>query len=289
MSNTTSLKEDYAMTSQRTSLILLTALTAVAFCGTSYAQTLKGSPGAGWQTWTPTTTVLNDNKAPYWDVPWGASGSYGGNSAQKNVGFCMTSTGDCQGIGSAHFAPGALSFWGMPYNSVNDTGGARDNKVYFQSTGGKLKATLFLNASAVPTEINEFGWFETNATGTVVGTRHKLFQGSGESPNLTTPDPVGKTVIFKPTTYFGYYYSDVSEPTPPSPPQHGCYAYTLFNLDEPRCTDASGHQGDHDLVVFSENPGSSHTNYWIAGEDPTDCTSKDGDCNLTIVKVSPAR
>jgi hypothetical protein len=177
----------------------------------------------------------------------------------------------------------------MPYNSVNDTGGARDNKVYFQSTGGKLKATLFLNASAVPTEINEFGWFETNATGTVVVIRHKLFQGSGESPNLTTPDPVGKTVTFKPTTYFGYYYSDVSEPTPATPPQHGCYAYTLFNGDEPRCTDASGHQGDHDLVVFSENTGSSHTNYWIAGEDPTDCTNKDGDCNLTIVKVSPVK
>lgn len=108
------------MKSQRTSLILLTAIAAVAVCGTSYAQTLKGSPGAGWQTWTPTKD-LNDSKAPYWDVPWSASGNYGGNPAEKNVGFCMTSTGDCQGIGSAHFAPGALPFWGMPYNSVNDT------------------------------------------------------------------------------------------------------------------------------------------------------------------------
>ena len=275
------------MTSQRTSLILLAVIAAVAISGTSNAQTLIGSPGAGWQTWTPNTD-LNNNGKPYWDVPWGASGQYnGGNSAEKNVGFCMTSTGDCQGIGSANFAPGALPFWGKPYNSVNDTGGARDNKVYFHSTGGKLKATLFLNASAVPSEINEFGWFETNATGAVVGARHKLFQGSGEPAGSLTPDPVGKTVTFKPTPYFGYYYSDVSEPTPPNPPKHGCFAYTLFNGDEPRCTDASGQQGDHDFVVFSEHPGSSRTNYWIVGEDPTDCLNKDSDCNLTIVKVSP--
>ena len=280
------------MTSQRTSLILLTVIAAVATSGNSSAQTLIGSPGAGWQTWTPNKD-LNNNGKPYWDVPWGASGQYnGGNSAEKNVGFCMTSTGDCQGIGSANFAPGALPFWGKPYNSVNDTGGARDNKVYFHSTGGKLKATLFLNASAVPSEINEFGWFETNATGAVVGARHKLFQGSGEPAGSLTPDPVGKTVVFKPTAYFGYYYNDVSEPSNLSTfplPGHGfgCYTYTLFDLVEPRCLETTGHQGDHDFVVFSDKPASKHATFWIAGEDPVDCTTKDGDCNLTIVQVSP--
>ncbi len=273
------------MTTPRTRLILPIAIAAVAICGTSYAQTLIGSPGAGWQTWTAAKD-LNNNKAPYWDVTWGASGAYGGSSADKNVGFCMTSTGDCQGIGSAFFAPGALPFWAMPYDSVHDMGGARDNKVYFHSTDGPLRATLYLNASAVATEINEFGWFETNATGTVIGVRHMLFQGSGEPTGSLTPDPVGKTVAFTPTTYFGYYYSDVSEPTPPTGVQHGCYAYTLFNLDEPRCTEASGHQGDHDFVVFTANPGYSHATYWIAGEDPAGCPTLDGDCNLTIVKVS---
>lgn len=197
----------------------------------------------------------------------------------------MTSTGDCQGIGSGSLAPGALPFWGMDYDSLGDTGGVRDDQVYFHSTGGKLKATLLLNMSAVATEINEFGWFETNARGTVVGTRHRLFQGSGEPPGSVTPDPVGTTVSFKPTAYFGYYYSDVSEPTSSSRP-HGCYAYTLFNLNDPRCTEASGYQGDHDFVVFSENPGTNPT-FWIVGEDPADCTNQDGDCNLTMVKVSP--
>jgi hypothetical protein len=99
------------------------------------------------------------------------------------------------------------------------------------------------------------------------------------------PSPVGSTVTFTPTQYFGYYYSDVSEPTQVNGlDDHGCYAYTLFNLNEPNCQ--PNNQGAHDLVVFSTNPGSSHATYWIAGEDPADCTTQDGDCNMTIVKVS---
>jgi hypothetical protein len=277
------------------SLIVLGAIAAVAICGTSYAQTLIGSPGAGWQTWTPATD-LNDNFAPYWDVPWGASGNYGGSNAQKNVGFCLTSTGDCQGIGSALFAPGPLTFWGMHYDPVGDTGGARDNVVYFKSSGSnsKLRATLYLNASANPDEINEFGWFETNATGNGVGTRHLLFQGTGTDHNLI-PDPVGKVVTFTPTKYFGYYYSDVSEhacpdgtPGPcanPTDPLHGCYANTLFNFNDARCLEATGFQGDHDFAVFKDGTP-SRPNYWIVGEDPADCANQDGDCNLTMVKVT---
>lgn len=267
----------------RTSLILLIAMVVLTTCMASYAQTLIGSPGAGWQTWTPAID-LNDSGAPYWDVPWGASGNYGGGHAEKNVGFCLTSTGDCQGIGSALFAPGPIAFWGMPYDSVNDTGGIRDDRVYFHSTGGQLTATLYLNASIVATEINEFGWFQTNSTGTAIGERHRLFQGTGDNQGTLTPDPVGKSVTFTPTTYFGFYYSDVSEPTDTPPPTHGCYAYTLFTLNDPRCLEATGGQGDHDFVVFKQD-----RTYWIAGEDPSDCVNHDGDCNLTVVKVSPAK
>ena len=271
----------------RTSLLIAGAVAALAAVGSACGQTLIGSPGAGWQNWKPAAD-LNNNLAPYWDVPWGASGAYGGGLAEKNIGFCLTSTGDCQGIGSARFAPGALPFWGMPYDPIADTGGARDNSVYFRSKGYRLTATLELNASAVSTEINEFGWFETNSTGTVLGARHVLFKGSGEPPGTETPSPVGKTVTFTPSTYFGYYYSDVSEPTTSPAPAHGCRAYTLFNLTEARCLEASGGQGDHDLIVFGSHPGSEHPTYWIVGEDPTDCTSKDGDCNLTVVKVRRA-
>jgi hypothetical protein len=289
------------MTTRRTRLILLIAIAAVTICGTSYAQTLIGSPGAGWQTWTVTPISftqpdLNDNGAPWWDLQWAASGSYGNSTlADKNPGFCMTSTGDCVGIGSQGLAPGTLPFWAMPYDSVGDTGGARDNTVYFRSSGGRLRATLYLNATANPNEVNDFGWFETNATGTVVGTRHLLFSGTGVTKDQI-PTPTGTSITFSPTRYFGYYYSDVSEPACPDGTDqpcadpnallHGCYAYSLFSLNDARCTEVGGNQGDHDFVVFKDGTP-SHPNYWIAGEDPADCADQDGDCNLTIVKVIP--
>jgi hypothetical protein len=104
------------MTTRRTRLILLIAIAAITICPTSYAQTLIGSTGAGWQTWTVTPISstqpdLNDSGAPWWDLQWAAAGSYGNSSlADKNPGFCSTATGDCVGMPSGAFAPGALPF-----------------------------------------------------------------------------------------------------------------------------------------------------------------------------------
>ena len=289
------------MTSRRTRLILLIAIAAVTICGTSNAQILIGSPGAGWQTWTVTPISsdqpdLNDSGAPWWDLQWNSAGNYGtSTTADKNPGFCMTATGDCVGVGSQGLAPGTLPFWGMFYDSVGDTLGARDNTVYFRSTGGRLRATLYLNATANPDEVNDFGWFETNATGTIVGTRHLLFSGTAVTKDQI-PTPTGTSLVFSPTRYFGFYYSDVSEPACPDGTDqpcadpnallHGCYAYSLFSRNDARCTEVGGNQGDHDFVVFKDGTP-SHPNYWIAGEDPADCANQDGDCNLTIVKVIP--
>jgi hypothetical protein len=293
-------------------LMLLVAVAVLAISATVNAQALIGSSGAGWQSWsvTPISSTqpnLNDNGAPWWDLQWAAANANSNylttGPADKNPGFCITSTGDCVGMGSAANAPGALPFWGMPYDQVADdpagaAPGARDNKVYFRSSGGPLVATLYLNATANPNEVNDFGWFETNSTGTVAGTKHKLFGGTGVTKDLI-PTPTGTSVTFTPTRYFGYYYSDVSEPacpdgtdTPcadPTAPLHGCYAYSLFGLNDPKCVETTGGQGDHDFVVFSGNAtSSSRPTYWIAGEDPADCASNDGDCNLTVVKVTAA-
>jgi hypothetical protein len=327
------------------SLILLIAVVLWAGCGTTYAQTLIGSSGAGWQSWSVDDILCGEElnhitaidlcipytgsgltPAPYWNTEFGASKPNDeGRPAEKNVGFCMTSTGDCQGIGSALFAPGPLEFWAgtkfTPGNGNLGMGGARDDKVYFKNSGystssgyrwNKYTATLELQNSAVPCGINAFGWFQTDAAGDKIIAMHELFSGTGE-PRYTcslTPAAVGASVMFTPSQYFGFYYSDVSEPacndgstdpqnfSPEVCPSaigggngHGCYAYTLFKLDEPRCTSTDNvpngnTNGDHDFVIFSTNPGSSHATYWIAGEDPTDCTQQDGDCNLTLVKVS---
>ena len=63
---------------------------------------------------------------------------------------------------------------------------------------------MYLNATANPNEVNDFGWFETNATGTFVGTRHKLFSGTGVTKDQI-PTPTGTSLVYSPTRYFGFY------------------------------------------------------------------------------------
>jgi len=281
-------------------LIVLSAMALLAICPVSNAQTLIGTPGAGWQTWNLTIDPnsyqfidLNNNAAPYWDVPlltFSTGGYGGGDLASKSIGWCLTSTGDCTGIGSALHAPGPLQFWGMPYFASSDSGGAMDPTMFFRSSRGQTyQATLFLNTATNTYEINEFGWFETNAAGTLNGTKHVIFQGSGYPPGTLTPDPVGKTVTFTPTQYFGYYYSDVSDPETQNGPEHGCYTSTIFAFNDEDCT-ANGTvangpgQGDHNFAIFRQQVPGQVLTYWIAGQDPTMC-NHDGDCNLTVVRV----
>jgi hypothetical protein len=293
------------MTTPRTRLILLIAIAAVTICGTSNAQTLIGSPGAGWQTWTVTPISsdqpdLNDSGAPWWDLQWAAAGSYGNSSgADKNPGFCITATGDCVGMASGAFAPAHCHFGQCP-TIRQPTQAAPANKVYFREHRREIASNVVSQCDCESNEVNDFGWFETNATGTSVGTRHLLFSGTGVTKDQI-PTPTGTSVVFTPTRYFGYYYSDVSEPACPDGtdpdisdppcgdatlPLHGCYAYSLFGLNDQKCVDSTGGQGDHDFVIFKDGTP-TRPNYWIAGEDPADCANADGDCNLTIVKVIP--
>jgi hypothetical protein len=291
----------------RTIFLLLTVFSVAGWCTTSQAQTLIGSSTAGWQTWTLATDVndnfidLNNNNAPFWDVPLLAFGEYNGPRPpiSNNVGWCLTSKGNCQGVGSALVAPGPIPFWGMPYDSVNDgqngsPAGALDPKVYFRTnvSGESFQATLYLNTATNNYEINDFGWFETNSTGSVIGTKHLLFHGTGFPTNPSapgTPDPVGKVVAFTPTQYFGFYFSDVSDEEDQNGPPHGCYAYTIFTMNDEDCTQAGAGtnvpgQGDHVFAIFLQQNGGRAPFYWVAGQDPSMC-SNDGDCNLTIVKV----
>ena len=244
-------------------LIALFVMAVAANCSTSFAQSIIGSSGAGFQTWKAAN--LNNNGAPYWDA---LTQDYLGNKTSRNIGFCLTNSGDCVGINSALFAPGTIPFWGMSYDPTADTGGGRDSLVYFKHNEKHLRATLQLQLSTKDTEINEFGWFETNATGTTHGPIHQLFQGSGVPPGSLIAAPVGKEVTFKPTKYFGFYFKDVSEA--------GCQVDTIANFTDPSCT-------DHVFAVFLKAPGSSNRAFEIAGLDPSGCS--DGDCNLTLVRI----
>lgn len=163
--------------SAKITFVLWSAVVVWVTCATSSAQSILGSSGAGFQSWT--AADLNNNGAPYWDA---VTENYLGDPTNKNVGFCLTGTGDCVGILTSVFVPGPIPFWGMSYNSGSDLHGAIDPAVYFRRGGERLKATLQLQLSSKSTEINEFRWFETNKTGSVHGARHRLFQGSGVPP-----------------------------------------------------------------------------------------------------------
>jgi hypothetical protein len=48
------------------SFFLLTAMAVFTMCSASYGQTILGSAGAGFQSWT--VADLNNNGAPFWDA-----------------------------------------------------------------------------------------------------------------------------------------------------------------------------------------------------------------------------
>ena len=96
---------------------------------------------------------------------------------------------------------------------------------------------MYLNATANPSEVKDFGWFETNSTGSIVGTRHLLFSGTGITYDQI-PTPTGTSIVFTPTRYFGFYYSDVSEPACPDVRIH---ISLISNAEMPcsHCTDVT--------------------------------------------------
>jgi len=295
-----------------------------AICGTSYADTIIGSPGAGFQSWTVSFNNLNTNSAPYWDYPthYPASNVPGfppfstdppGQFA--NVGFCLTGTINCpEQFLNPGPPPGPIPFWGMSYDSVADTGGALDRKFFFKrDTPIALQATLELQLSRFANEINEFGWFETDETGSIIVQRHRLFTGSGFPFGSSTPDPVGTTVTFTPTQFYGYYFIDFSEAfcppiftvldlpnrctepgsaSPDCPPNGGVPEVPNIcttPLSDPSIDPSIAIFSQHSLAVFATDPSSPLSSFWIAGlNGPRECFPPPAaDCNLTLGKVAP--
>src|SRR6266700_1574860 len=261
----------------RTVQMLAFFVFALALPHSGSANTIIGSPGAAFQSWTldnlnnscPPGDTFHRNCTPYWDYPTNYSFPLGD---QANVGYCLTGTGGGAGLLNPGPPPGPIPFWGMSFDSVTDTGGAIDPNFFFnRDTPNPLQATLELQLSRVPSEINEFGWFETDSTGSMIGPLHRLFVGS---PN---PDPAGTTVTFTPTQFYGYYYLDFSE--------GNCFVATLSSFNTPGCS-AAPNALFHNLAAFTTDPTSAQATFWIAGLNAAiECVG--ADCNLTLVKVEP--
>jgi hypothetical protein len=262
----------HTRTRRSKSLILLIALAGWGLCGTSYGDTIIGTnrppfEQGGFRSWIGTPGPnLNNNGSPYWDYPT----NYPQPPAQVgNVGFCLT-TG-CAGELSPGPAPGAIPFWGFTYNSGTDFGGALDPNFFFQraAPGETIKAILQVSVTAEPNLLNNFGWFERNADGSINDHLNPLFSAANK---------VGDVATFQPTGDYGYYFNDVSE---------GCFVFTLSSAptSQPNC--GSSFSPPHALAAFAINPsGNAATSFWIAGLNaPSECKPPGNDCNLTLVSV----
>jgi len=150
--------------SKRCLILVLLALSSTA----TMADTISGSAGAGWQSWT--NTSLNQNGIPYWD---GTSS----DGAKKNIGYCLTGAGSC-GMSNP---PGNLSYWGF-------SNGAADPNITFNGTGGSNVATMQIEIAGYA-NLNQFGYMDSTGM-------HVLFTGSQGSGATTTFTAIGSYVFF---------------------------------------------------------------------------------------------
>ena len=146
--------------------------------GVAFADTVIGTAGAGWQTW---SLPLNESIPPYWD-------NTSSDGSQKNVGYYISNTGFFAG-GSG---PGVIPYWGN-----ND--GTFDPNFYFQN-GTSTETVLRIEISGL-SHANEFGWYDTTLGTPVL---HTIFTGSDSAP-LTL------IVTGIPTNY-GFYFRNPENP-----------------------------------------------------------------------------
>lgn len=224
--------------------ILIAAVCVLSVTSAAQADTIIGSSSSsGFVTgWT-----ANNNGLPYWDqTSWDGS--------NKNVGFCMTGTGGCTMVSGA---PGALPTW--VGNTATGTWTA-DPNFYFSSAGGNGNAVLQVEIAGLAGS-NILGWFETDATGSLIGTMHQLFAG---------PDSAGAVAAFAPTAYYGFYLTSSQG--------------TFFTLATLNAVDTNKQH----FAVFAPNANNINNEFWIGSEDLR-LNSSDKDYNDLVVHITVAR
>ena len=196
-----------------------------------------------WQVWNETD--LNNNGAPFWDNP----------SIEGNIGYCLTGTEPCVGLANP---PGAIPFLGHPFDAATDTGGFSYREIHFKSNTFTTYTAVLEGENASGAFSEHFGWFETDQSGSYVGTLHLLLNGS---------DPIGTAVSYQPTQYYGFYMVTYDGET--------WYTLSKYNLTD---------TGKQHFAIFSTQPGSPQTVFWFGLEDSPGFGDKD--YNDLIISVS---
>jgi hypothetical protein len=163
------------------SLVLLSG--ALALADTISGGTLVNFPG------TAGTGTSGVQGSPYWN-------NFSLDGTNKNIGYFLTGTGGF--TGGPNFAP-TKELTDGTNNSVNAATNFR-----FVRNSASLQITLlgtFANfaTTAAGTPFDTIGWYETDSTGTVNGTKHQLFGPGQEAAN------VGVGFSFNPTAFYGFY------------------------------------------------------------------------------------
>jgi hypothetical protein len=152
-------------------IALATFCLTVMLASVSFADTIVGSAGNGFQTF----GVVNENGIPFWDHA-SLDGSH------QNIGYQLQNLG-----------VGTLNYWGTP-------SGGYDLNFLFSQNGINNSATLQLEVAA-NAGINEFGWYQTGNTSAL----NPIFTGPNAPVMTTVFDPAASYGFYVKTasdTYF---------------------------------------------------------------------------------------
>jgi hypothetical protein len=236
----------------------LTVFVVFLFAAGAFGDDLKGTAGFNWQSWD--TGALGHDGVPYWD-----NTKFEG--AELNIGYYLTKTGGfASGLPSGAYGsngPGvAYPFWGSTYVQSPESGGAADPNFFFQKTGINQASTWEYELTNFdgkhPTlDGNIFGWFETDSTGSTVGTLHPIFDADSQTPVVSSSLSL--------TPYYGYYVSN----------ERGTF-YTLSGQDS---TTFIQH-----FAVFQQDANT----YWFGIEDLLANPPQNGDFEYSdmVIKVT---
>jgi hypothetical protein len=160
----------------RFSLSVAALVVGVFLCTAAFADTVViTTAGSGWQS----GYTIDENAKPYWD-------NKSSDGAKKNVGYCITGTGNCGMSG----APGYLPYLGL-------STGAADPSFYLDKTTSGSQAALQIEIAGLAGR-NQFGWYNTDLATPVLNV---IFTG---------PDDAGDVATFTPSAHYGFWFSGQS-------------------------------------------------------------------------------
>lgn len=236
----------------------------------AFGDTIVGGTSASFPSTPITGTPTSGNQgSPYWN-----DASLDGTN--QNVGYFLTGTGGFSGGTNYNPTTQLTNGTANPINASTAFDFLRDSTT---DTLVMLGAFSNFGGTAAGTPDDVVGWYETDSTGTVNGTKHQLFAGGTEQA------AVGQSFAFNPTSFYGFYLTTCVTLSGNTCTQSATY-YTNTSFDT--VTEYSNFVGGTSVVHqhFAEFGGSGES-YFIGIEDGSNTFGAEayGDFNDVIFQV----